>query len=418
MFSLFWVANLRMSSSLAKFFVPVLALVSIPAVHAAHLGDTAAPLEIAEWVKGDAVDLSAVKGKKVVVVEFWATWCGPCKVSIPHLTEMQKKYASRGVTIVGVTDEESSKVKPFVNEQGDNMNYTVAIDRNNATSDGYMKRYEQNGIPHAFVIDKEGRVAWHGHPMSGLERVLDQIATGSFDLGLEQKREGGMKKIDEFFQMAMKGESDEALDKLGVQIAALDKQLNGINPEEKLDLGELKRMARFQSVMSDYQRAIVSGKSDEDLAKIEAKATPLAPKDFKFADFKARFQLQRTFQEYYRAVTGKGDESKSEELAKKLESTTSDNAEMLNEIAWTLLTDEKIKNRNLKLASKLALAAVDASEGKDFSAVDTYARALYDTGKVDEAVKQQKKAIELCDDKEKKPELEATLKRYQQKPAK
>lgn len=403
----------------AKSFLSIaLALAACCSLRAASLGETAAPLEIAEWIKGDAVDLAAVKGKKVVVVEFWATWCGPCKVSIPHLTEMQKKYENRGVVIIGVSDEEASKVRPFVNEQGDKMNYTVAIDRNRATSAAYMEKYGQNGIPHAFVIDKEGRIAWHGHPMSGLERVLDQLASNTFDLGLEQKREGAAKKIQEYFEMALKGEDDEKLDKFGLQIAALDKQLGGINPEEKLDLMGLKKMARFQGVMSDYQRAIVSGKSDAELAKLEVKATPLAPKDFSFKDFKARFQLQRTFQEYYRAVTGKGDESKSEELAKKLEANPGDNAEMLNEIAWTLLTDEKIKNRNLKLATRLALAAVDASEGKDPSALDTYARALYDTGKIDDAIKQQKKAVELSDDADKKRELETTLKEYQKKAAK
>jgi len=403
----------------AKSFLSLtLAFVACGSMRAASLGDAAAPLEIAEWIKGDAVDLAAVKGKKVVVVEFWATWCGPCKVSIPHLTAMQKKYGHRGVVIIGVSDEEASKVKPFVNEQGGQMNYTVAIDLNRATSSAYMEKFGQNGIPHAFVIDKEGRVAWHGHPMSGLERVLDQLASNTFDLGLEQKRESATKKIQEYFELALKGEDDAKLDKFGLQLAALDKQLGGINPEEPLDLGGLKKMARFQSVMSDYQRAIVSGKSDAELAKLEAKAAPLAPKDFSFKDFKARFQLQRTFQDYYRAVTGKGDESKSEELAKKLEANPGDNAEMLNEIAWTLLTDEKIKNRNLKLATRLALAAVDASEGKDSSVLDTYARALFDTGKVDDAIKQQKKAIELSDDADKKRELEATLKEYQKKAAK
>ena len=70
---------------------------------------------------------------------------------------------------------------------------------------------------------------------------------------------------------------------------------------------------------------------------------------------------------------------------------------MLNEIAWTLLTDENIKQRDLTLATKLAKAAYDVSEGKEASIVDTYARALFDTGKVTEAIEHQKKAIELTD---------------------
>lgn len=404
-----------MKTHLLNLLLPAFVFVASPAALAAQLGDTAAPLEIAEWVKGDAVDLASAKGKKVIVVEFWATWCGPCRTSIPHLTQLQKKYADRGVVIVGVTDEESSKVKPFVDQMGDKMDYTVAIDRAGATAAGYMQKYGINGIPHAFVVDKEGRIAWHGHPMSGLERVLDQLAANTFDLALEKKREGALKKLNEFFEMAMKGESDEKLDKFGVQLAALDKEVGGINPEQKLDLPELKRMARFQSAMSEYQRAMMSGKPDAELERLEAKAAPLAPKGFDFADFKAQYQLQRVFQEYYRAVTGKGDASKADELAKKLETTSSDNAEMLNEIAWTLLTDEKIKQRNLKLATKLAQGAVDASEGKDPNILDTFARALFDTGKINEAIKQQQRAVELADDSEKKREYEATLKQYQRR---
>ena len=115
------------------FLVLLAALATTSCLRAAELGEPAAPLEIAEWVKGDAVDLAAVKGKKIVVVEFWATWCGPCRTSIPHLTEMQQKFADRGVIFVGVSDETSAKVKPFVDEMGDKLDYTVAIDRNGKT---------------------------------------------------------------------------------------------------------------------------------------------------------------------------------------------------------------------------------------------------------------------------------------------
>src|SRR5436189_5204296 len=90
---------------------------------AARLGDPAAALTIKDWVKGKAVDVK--DGKNIYVVEFWATWCGPCKVSIPHLTEMQAKFKDKGVVFVGISDEPLATVKPFVEKMAEKMDYTV-----------------------------------------------------------------------------------------------------------------------------------------------------------------------------------------------------------------------------------------------------------------------------------------------------
>src|SRR6188474_2613487 len=76
---------------------------------AAKIGDPAAALSVGEWIKGQPVDLAAVKGEKIVVVEFWATWCGPCRTSIPHLTELQQKFADRDVIFVGISDEDQPR---------------------------------------------------------------------------------------------------------------------------------------------------------------------------------------------------------------------------------------------------------------------------------------------------------------------
>ena len=131
-------------------------------------GDPVGKLEVAHWVKGKSVDIS----KGVNVVEFWATWCPPCRTSIPHLTEMQVKYKDREVNIVGVTNESLDTVEPFVNRMGKKMEYSVAIDKDRSTSNEFMGRYNVGGIPHAFVV-KDGKVVWHGHPMSGLDDAIE-----------------------------------------------------------------------------------------------------------------------------------------------------------------------------------------------------------------------------------------------------
>jgi thiol-disulfide isomerase/thioredoxin len=109
-------------------------------------------------------------------------------------------------------------------------------------------------------------------------------------------------------------------------------------------------------------------------------------------------------------ATPEGADSLGQEVAGAL----STDAERLNDFAWRVLTDEKIKFRDRKLALRVAKAAYDASEGKNAAIIDTYARALWDTGSKPEAIEQQRKAVQLAtDDDGIRAELEQTLARYE-----
>ncbi len=90
------------------------------------IGDPAPKLEVKSFVKGEPV--KAFEPGKSYVVEFWATWCGPCKTSIPHLTELQKKHPEATFIGVSVFEREPAGVEPFVKEMGDKMAYRVAMD--------------------------------------------------------------------------------------------------------------------------------------------------------------------------------------------------------------------------------------------------------------------------------------------------
>jgi thiol-disulfide isomerase/thioredoxin len=394
----------------------LLLFVGISRAFAAQIGDPAPALSISAWIKGEEVKLDEVKGKKIVVVEFWATWCGPCRSSIPHLTALQKKFADRGVVFVGVSSEDAAKVRPFVDQMGDKMDYIVATDNNNQTSDAFIKAYGQSGIPCAFIVDREGRVAWVGHPMGDLEKNLEKLATAPVaESPVDKKRAEAQRRLREFGELAGQGGDAAKLDAMAEELTALDKELGGIEPGRKLDFAGLRRTMRFQSLMRGYQRAVAAGKSASELAALEKEAAPLAPEGFKFEDYRSQFNLQRTFQDYYRAATGKGDAAQVPELAARLESVAAGDSEALNEMAWTLLTDEKIKTRDFPLALKLAQAAFEASGGKDPNVLDTYARALFDNGKVAEAIAQQKRAMELTKDNDQKAEMAESLKRYEAK---
>ncbi len=182
-----------------------LGLLSALSASAATLGDPAAPLAIREWVKGKPADVK--DGKNVYVVEFWATWCPPCRESIPHLTDLQKKFKDKGVVFIGVSDETPDKVKPFVEKMADKMDYRVAIDDERKTSNGYMKAFGEGGIPHAFIVGKEGTVLWHGHPMDRMEQALDQILSGQYDLTAMKKRAQTQGLLKDYQKLAAAGDA-------------------------------------------------------------------------------------------------------------------------------------------------------------------------------------------------------------------
>ena len=150
------------------------------------LGDALPPLTLSKMIKGKRQTSSRLIAR--YVVEFWATWCGPCKASIPHLTELEKKH--RNVQFIGVSvlEQDQDKVEPFVKEQGDKMAYTVAMDDVPKGEEGdkgkmyaaWMKAAGEQGIPCAFVV-KGGKIAWIGHPME-LDKPLEKILSGDWNL--------------------------------------------------------------------------------------------------------------------------------------------------------------------------------------------------------------------------------------------
>jgi hypothetical protein len=282
-----------------------------------------------------------------------------------------------------------------------------------------MEAFGIEGIPHAFVVDKAGRIAWHGHPMMGLDQTLEQVVAGTFDPATARKRSDAQSKLEAFFALASEGGDEAKLDAMAGELEALDKELGGIMPNGKrFDAAELKKGVRVQGLVREYALALKKG-DEARTAELEKQIEGNAPKDFDFPKFKEAIQVQVLWEQYYRAVSsGAADADKVAALAKKLGAMKITNAQVLNELAWTLLTDEEIKDRDLALALKLAQAAYDASKGKEGHIVDTYARALFDNGKVAEAVAQQKKAIDLCkDEPDLVKDLTATLQKYEAKAA-
>ncbi len=104
---------------------------------------------------------------KFVLVDFWATWCGPCRKAIPDLNAFHKKFGDK-LVVIGLSDEPEAKVKGFTNPK---IEYFSAID----TSARMKKQVEVKGIPHALLIDPKGIVRWEGFPLLNGHELTEKV---------------------------------------------------------------------------------------------------------------------------------------------------------------------------------------------------------------------------------------------------
>jgi thiol-disulfide isomerase/thioredoxin len=121
------------------------------------------PLEV-NYVRGQPINYS-----QPVLVEFWATWCGPCRQTIPHLNKLYAEFAPRGLQIVGLSSESPSKIKNFMRHMP--MDYAVAVDPGGR----YSKQLNVRGIPHAFLLDRGGNIVWKGHPARLNAKIIEKV---------------------------------------------------------------------------------------------------------------------------------------------------------------------------------------------------------------------------------------------------
>jgi len=149
------------------------------------IGSKAPAIDIEHWV-GDRQPIGSFEAGKVYVLEFWATWCGPCISSIPHLREVQRRHAGN-VFVISVSDESRDVVEEFLKrDSGDETfatitaEYWLATDPDGSVKQDYMRAADQHGIPTAFIVGTTGEIEWIGHPMR-IDEPLARIAAGEWD---------------------------------------------------------------------------------------------------------------------------------------------------------------------------------------------------------------------------------------------
>ncbi len=135
-------------------------------------------------VDGGALKLADLRGK-VVVVDLWATWCGPCRNQAPHLAELSARYRERGLEVVGLSvndpKKDQAEVAQFIKQAS--INYTIAY-ADSRISDAFMRGTEDETgappIPQLFVFARDGRLVEHfigedpARGLTQLEKVINQ----------------------------------------------------------------------------------------------------------------------------------------------------------------------------------------------------------------------------------------------------
>jgi len=177
------------------------------------VGDAAPALKADKWLQG--TEIKEFASGKIYVVEFWATWCGPCIMMMPHMSEMQTQYRDKGVTFIGFSAKDPNnsqeKVSAFVEKRGPKLGYTFAYGDNRDTYDCWMKAAGRGGIPCSYVVDQKGKIAYIGHPMF-LDVVLPKVVDGTWS-GADSVAEIDKieKDVDGVFETFRKPDAEAAL---------------------------------------------------------------------------------------------------------------------------------------------------------------------------------------------------------------
>ena len=323
------------------------------------IGNPAPKLQTGKFVQGEPV--KELQKGKAYLVEFWATWCGPCRESIPHLNQIYGKYKDKNLIVIGQDcwEDDEKLVGPFLKQMGDKMTYRVALDDKEGSEKGkmadtWMAAAGQDGIPTAFLIDTTGVIAWIGHPMELEETVIDDVLAGKFDV----------KKAAADY--AEKKQNEVRLEKLSDELSS------SMNAKD-WDAATAK--------LAEMQKVVPKGEAGE-LDQI-------------------RFVI----------LLGKKSYPEAYQLASQISDANKDNAEVQDKIAWRIATDPTIEQRDLALAEKIATRGNEAAGGKDPSLFDTLARIAFLQKKPDAAVAFEEKALKVATD-DQKADIQKSLDSY------
>ncbi len=123
---------------------------------------------------GKTWKFSDLRGK-VVLVNFWATWCPPCRKEMPDLEQLYQRFAAKGFVVLGISDEEKNKVEPFIRER--KVSFPVLLDPGRKVNDLFVVE----GIPKSFVYDRDGKLVAQSIDMRTQKQFLDMLGKAGLE---------------------------------------------------------------------------------------------------------------------------------------------------------------------------------------------------------------------------------------------
>jgi peroxiredoxin len=171
----------------------------LPGVAPAMVGTPAPALTVQQWVKGPAVEVKP--GTNIFVVEIWETASPSAPAVTAMLTDLQRRFLTNGVVVVGICDEKPDEIKAFAGKETTNLNYSVAADDHRQTSLNYMNAANQRGLPYAFIVGTNGNVLWHGWSPRALAETLEQVVAGQYDEKQAKKIEVASHQMQQYLKL-------------------------------------------------------------------------------------------------------------------------------------------------------------------------------------------------------------------------
>jgi tetratricopeptide (TPR) repeat protein len=286
---------------------------------------------------------------------------------MPHIVELQKKYADKGVQVVSISDEPLDTVEEFLEREVPRSeetktfreltrSYSLTTDPDRSTHESYMEPAKQNGIPCAFIVGKDGKIEWIGHPMQ-MDGPLEAVVAGTWDRD---------KFAEEFKET---------------------QELDGLMQELQVKVGGLIRRKKFPEALEVL---------DEFVDKVK----------------KPQLKLNFTMIKLNIHQVAQSESKDVAETFKKAFELAGDDPLIGNQIAWTVwewkergaLEDKDTLAAALALAKKAAAKQEGNLKGMT---LDTVAHLEYGLGNLEAAVKAQTEAVQLVDEAPQKEDMES-----------